>query len=138
MLGVSADPDADVPSFVVRLPYRESAARAARQHVEDLLAQVVHRPGRDADAALVIHELVVNALDHGEPDERHELEVSGRVDDGHLEVSVKDHGDQGLVIAWPFSPDRPRGRGLAMVAALSSSWTVDRSSGTRVTATLAL
>jgi anti-sigma regulatory factor (Ser/Thr protein kinase) len=106
--------------------------------VSDLLRRC--HPSEDliGDATLVVHELVVNGLVHGEPDEHDRIEVSGRIADGELVISVRDEGTRGTVAAQPFTDDRTHGRGLSMVGMLSSSWTVDRSAGTRVSARLPL
>jgi serine/threonine-protein kinase RsbW len=85
-----------------------------------------------------VHELVVNGLTHGAPDDDDRIEVRALVADGELVISVLDSGTEGTVAARPFTYDLVHGRGLAMVAALSRSWTVERSSGTRVSARLPL
>jgi anti-sigma regulatory factor (Ser/Thr protein kinase) len=125
-------------SFAVRLPYDVSAARTARRLVADLLSGFDPSPELVGDATLVVHELVINGLTHGAPDERDEIEVTGRVSGGQLVITVRDHGRDGEVAPRPFTPDQASGRGLSMVAMLSSSWTVDRSSGTCVSAWLRL
>lgn len=129
---------ATVSSFSVRLPYDASATSRARQLVAELLSRNGSSDELIGDATLVVHELVVNGLTHGAPDEDDRIEVSGTVADGELVISVLDHGVGGTVVARPFTQDRMHGRGLAMVAALSRSWQVDRSSGTRVSARLSL
>jgi hypothetical protein len=58
--------------------------------------------------------------------------------DGELVISVLDQGTHGTVAAQPFTDHRTHGRGLSMVGMLSSSWAVDRSAGTRVSARLTL
>jgi len=125
-------------AFLVRLPHDSTAAVQARELVADLLSQCLAHPPRDlvADAKLVVHELVLNAVSHGEPDDEGRIEVSGRVVEGELVISVLDRGTRGTVAPVPFTEHGPSGRGLSMVAALSSRWTVDRSSGTRVSAWL--
>jgi two-component sensor histidine kinase len=87
-----------------------------------------------ADAALVVNELVSNAVEHGAPDESGEILVAGTMDDGALLLSVLDEGSGGMFAAVPFTDDGGQGRGLSIVDALSTSWTIDRSGGTRVTA----
>jgi two-component sensor histidine kinase len=122
-------------SFTVRLPFDVRAAARARRLVLDLVA--CQRPSRSSfaeDAALVVDELVANALQHGAPDRDGEIEVSGQLVDRSLLLSVLDNGSAGTVAAQPFADDRDHGRGLSIVDALSTSWIVDRSHGTRVTA----
>lgn len=134
--------DVTATSFSAHLPYDASAAARARQLVSELVTRQLsdERPSDDLvdDAALVVHELVINGLTHGAPDEHNRIEVSGRVADDELVISVVDQGHRGTVAAKPFTNDRTHGRGLSIVAMLSSSWAVDRSSGTRVSARLAL
>ena len=123
--------------FSVSLPFRSEAARTARTMVGRLLA--AHRcPDRlIEDGRLVMHELVVNGITHGDPGERAEIEVACRVLDEHVLISVLDQGRTGTVAVRPASPHSSDGRGLAIVEALSDSWSVDRSDGTRVSAWLA-
>lgn len=77
--------------------------------------------GVDADAAvLCTSELVTNALLHGDPP--FDLEVS--VDRGRVRVAVFDHGAGIVAPRDPLSDTAATGRGLDIVAALSSSWDV--------------
>jgi serine/threonine-protein kinase RsbW len=125
--------------FTVRLPFDREAARTARELVDALLAQQQVRAEMRQDAALVVHELVINAVIHGAPVPDDGIEFAGRVDDsGALEVTVLDGGHSGAVAAKPPTADSPNGRGLAIVEALCASWTVDRSAGTRVSARLSV
>jgi anti-sigma regulatory factor (Ser/Thr protein kinase) len=130
--------DVTSTSFSARLAYDASAAAMARRLVSELLSRCHVSDELIGDATLVIHELVVNGLTHGAPDEHDRIEVSGRIADTELILSVLDHGTRGTVAAEPFTDHRTHGRGLSMVDVLSSSWTVDRSAGTRVSARLAL
>jgi len=95
-------------------------------------------PDLRQDAALIVHELVMNGVTHGRPDSQGEIELAWRVDGGQLEVSVLDCGTGGRVEVRNPDDESPNGRGLAIVAALSTSWWVDHAEGTRVTARLAL
>ena len=124
--------------FAVHLPYDETAAATARSLLRGLLVRHGVPDELVSDATLVLHELVVNGLIHGDPDERNQIEVSADIAGGRLVISVLDRGNRGTVAAHPFTEDRTRGRGLAMVEVLSDSWAVDRSSGTRVSAQLSL
>lgn len=135
---MTGNEDPQTAHFAVRLPYDATAAATARVMLGELLARHDVPAEVIDDATLVLHELVINGLIHGEPDERNQIEVSARLADGQLLVSVLDRGNDGTVRAQPFTDDHPNGRGLAMVEVLSDSWSVDRSAGTRVSARLSL
>ena len=132
----------DVPprhgGITVHLPFEQDAARTARELVDRLLADLSVGDEPRQDAALVVHELVINAVRHGKPDPQGRIEFSGSVVGGRLVVAVLDCGVHGRVAIRPPNQDSPSGRGLAIIAALSDSWSVDRSEGTRVSATLRL
>jgi anti-sigma regulatory factor (Ser/Thr protein kinase) len=87
--------------------------RAATQKwgVADDLAQ---------DAAMVITELVANAVDHA----RSESTLSVAVKRGTLCVAVRDARPGPVPRPAPIDPTAPRGRGLQMVDALTSAWGV--------------
>ncbi len=130
--------DVTSTSFAALLPYDGTAAARARGLVSDLLSRFHPSDELVGDATLVVHELVVNGLTHGRPDEHDRIEVTGRIADDELVISVLDQGTGGTVAAQPLDAHRTHGRGLAMVDMLSRSWTVDRSAGTRVSARLTL
>lgn len=123
--------------FAVTLPFGPDAARLARTMVGRLLTDHDCDNQLVEDGRLVAHELVMNGVRHGEPDDRTEIALSCRLLDAHVVISVVDQGQQGTVAAKPASPHRIDGRGLAIVEALSERWSVDRSGGTRVEAWLA-
>jgi anti-sigma regulatory factor (Ser/Thr protein kinase) len=126
-------------SFVARLPVDATSATTARHLVSQFLRTRIEPTDEQlADAALVVHELVINGVLHGAPDEENRIVVSGQIANGQLVISVLDCGTAGTVAAQPFTDHRTNGRGLAMVSVLSSTWTVDRSAGTRVSAWLPL
>lgn len=87
--------------------------RAATQEwgIDDDLAQ---------DAAMVITELVANAVDHA----RSESTLSVGVKRGTLCVAVRDARPCPVPRPAPIDPTAPRGRGLQMVDALTSAWGV--------------
>ncbi len=115
-----------------RLEHDSDAGSVARKLVLQLLAT---RPTTDElrhDAALVAYELVANAVMHGDPDADGTVELVCELEGDQLLVQVRDAGSQGTVEPNPLEPGN--GRGLAIVDALSSTWEVDRSEGTVVTA----
>ncbi len=111
--------------------------RTARTLVNDALV------ARDVDARvveianIVVGELVMNAVRHGEPDQDGTLEVSRRLEDQALRLSVRDAGRVDRLAAAMPGPASMGGGGLTMVERLCR-WSYDTSDGTRVTAELAL
>jgi anti-sigma regulatory factor (Ser/Thr protein kinase) len=131
----STRPTGSAASFEIDLPLGVQAPGRARDLVRALWTESgATSAGALADATLVVQELVSNALTHGEPNCNGDIEVSGWIDQGYVVVSVLDMGTTGTVAALPQAVDREHGRGLSIVAALSTSWSVDRTVGTRVTA----
>jgi len=100
------------------------AVPAARRFVRETLRswEVLGCDGLLADAELLTSELVTNAVLHAETPVR----VTCRADGGEVEVSVLDWLP-GCTIPGPGRPADAHwdaGRGLVMLAALSSSWGV--------------
>jgi anti-sigma regulatory factor (Ser/Thr protein kinase) len=103
----------------VRLPPTPVSVRAARGSVTSVLEQWQLADVADT-AALLVSELATNVLLHAHTD----FEVRTERRDGRVRVTVVD--------ASPRRPSRRRygldagtGRGLGLVATLSSSWGVD-------------
>ena len=90
------------------------------------------------DAALVAYELVANAVMHGHPDPDGTVELVCELVGDQLLVRVRDAGSQGAVEPIPLEPEAGNGRGLAIVDALPSSWSMDRSEGTVIRALVPL
>jgi anti-sigma regulatory factor (Ser/Thr protein kinase) len=118
------------------LPFEALSARRARRLLADYLVRAGAGAGLVQDAALVISELVTNSVDHGRPHPDDGIEVSWDLDPSRLRVSVHDGGSGGVPTAKQVEPHSSRGRGLAIVAALSAHWWVEQTDGTRVTAEL--
>ena len=118
------------------LPAGSSAARARR--LELVLPADPTAPGRarallnDAvedwdlddelhqDAAMVITELVANAVDHARTPSTLTLEFDAR----GLRIAVRDARPGRSLRALPVDPTAPRGRGLQMIEALAVAWGV--------------
>jgi anti-sigma regulatory factor (Ser/Thr protein kinase) len=103
------------------LPRRPVAVRHARALASDALAR---DPEPHDELALVITELVANAIRHGRG-RRMRLRMVTRA--GMVRVEVENR-------CWHTTPRRrllteskPNGRGLALVAAYSRSWGIDQS-----------
>ena len=76
------------------------------------------------DAALMVSELVTNALVHGRPGITLRLSFERNC----LVVAVGDRGE-GLVTCNAPEPEQSSGRGLVVVDALSTRWGVSRTRG---------
>ena len=125
-------------TFSQHLEYGSGAGSVARELVLDFLADQPTTDELRHNAALVAYELVANAVAHGRPDADGTIELRCEVDDSVLVVRVRDAGSRDAVAPRALEPEVGHGRGLAIVDALSSSWSVDRTHGTAVTARVPL
>ena len=109
-------------SSVLLLPFTAASVGVARRRlVSDLIDAGVYG-GAVTDAALVISELLSNALQHAGPLPDSAVRVAWQLDTDSVRISVSDGG----------GPTRPElgepgqyttgGRGLRIVARLSRSW----------------
>jgi anti-sigma regulatory factor (Ser/Thr protein kinase) len=73
-------------------------------------------------AALLVSELVANALEHAATD----IDVDVRRDKNFLRVEVSDGKTTGQLNAGDADPDNERGRGLFLVEQLAAEWGVQR------------
>ncbi|GAA1973602.1 ATP-binding protein [Catenulispora subtropica] len=102
----------------MRLAPGPSAPGRARRFLEDTCGRWTALDFV-ADAALVVSELVTNAVRHAGTEMRIALELR----DGTLTVSVHD-GGPGLPRVIPAAERRLGGRGLAIVVRLAEAWGV--------------
>ncbi len=121
-----------------RLEHDSGAGAVARELVLEFLAEQTTTDELRHNAALVAFELVANAVAHGRPYEDGTIELTCEVEDKALVVRVRDSGSHGPVEPRALKPEVGHGRGLAIVDALSASWTVDRTDGTVVVARVPL
>lgn len=128
-------------AFVARVPASTTSTRPLRT----LISEALHLAGADSelvdDATLVLHELVVNGIEHGVHDEDGTIEVTWHVADDRVELAVRDLGTTlSEAVANRAAATDPmesvRGRGLTIVEALSEAWGVEEADGTRVWARL--
>lgn len=94
-------------------------------------AQLVGHPCAD-DAEATASEFAANAVEHSESGAGGEFIVSVQVSDGGVRVDVTDAGSPQTVPHLVFRPDPAagdRGRGLRIVAELSSDWGYNLGSG---------
>ena len=117
----------------VVLPARASAVGLARTHVRrGLLARHVPEP-LVSDAQLVVSELMANAIRHARPLEGDTVRVAWRVNPSKAPEAPPDEVE--LAVTDGGAPWHPRveyppldadgGRGLGIVATLTSAWGVE-------------
>jgi len=102
-----------------------TAARSARQRAR-LACDGITSQELAHDVAVVVSELVTNAVRHGGGEVRLDL----RVDPGEVFVAVR---DAGRCFDWTQEDAHPgalNGRGLGIVAGLAASWGVRNVAGT--------
>lgn len=126
-----------IQASIVLLPYTPSSVSTARWHlVTDLRSAGVCAQSA-GDAALVVSELLSNAILHATPLPGRWIEVSWAVAGESVEVAVRDGG--GPTAPHPAYPSLSAvgGRGLTIVDQLASRWGVRSSEvGTTVWAVL--
>ena len=102
------------------LPATLTSVRRARRFVRVHCAEIGVSVDVCDEVLLLASELVTNAVLHGRSDVCVEVGVVGRA----LRVAVLDDNSR-RPAPVPQDPDALDGRGLALVAALASSWGVD-------------
>jgi anti-sigma regulatory factor (Ser/Thr protein kinase) len=109
-------------SSVLLLPFTaESVGVARRQLVSDLIEAGIY-DSTVTDAALVISELLSNALQHAEPLHDCGVRVTWQLDSDIVRVSVSDGGGRTRPELGEPTQYTTGGRGLRIVARLSRSW----------------
>jgi anti-sigma regulatory factor (Ser/Thr protein kinase) len=100
------------------LPAQTDAPARARALLEELLL-----PDRvRADAALLLSELVTNAVRHARQEETQPVRVTLQVRDGELRAEISDSGCSATLEPLEPDPTRPGGMGLMLVSQLASRW----------------
>jgi anti-sigma regulatory factor (Ser/Thr protein kinase) len=122
---------------VVMLPYAPASVSTARWQLSADLRDAGIAETAISDAALVVSELLSNAIRHASPLPDATVRVSWVLSDGWLEVAVEDGGATTRPRATHPSLSSLGGRGLAIVDHLSTNWGVETSKGTTVWAVLA-
>jgi len=100
----------------MHLPLLPSSAGWARERIATFLAEGGDTWDIDR-AALVVSELVANAVSHGAAPIRLHVEL-----DSMLRIEVEDGDRDGLVDMRSVETDAPDGRGLHIVDALADRW----------------
>ncbi|GAA5141979.1 hypothetical protein GCM10023340_04700 [Nocardioides marinquilinus] len=114
------------------------APATARAELEEPLRRHGCGDVQIRDALMVVSELVMNALVHGEGDDRGQVHLAWQVDpDCVVTVMVTDSGGSSVPHLEEPGAREGGGRGLRLVEALSDSWAVDTDGGrTTVTAVI--
>ena len=123
--GMSAPLDGPV---TLSIPFAPESAGRVREALESWLGHRGSAPHVVEDARLVASELVGNAVRHASPLGNGTVLVRWEAENSTLALSVADGGgstEPEKVEASPYDVD---GRGLAIVAALSSTWWVEHTS----------
>lgn len=111
-------------SRVVLLPYTAASVGAARKHVvADLRSAGIFEP-TETDAAIVVSELMTNALRHANPLPGAVIRVGWELATDHVEVEVSDGGGSTLPRLGEPEQSATSGRGLGIVEKLSRRWGV--------------
>ena len=109
-------------SSALLLPFTASSVGVARRHlVSDLIEAGVCAPAV-TDAALVISELLSNALRHAGPLPGSGIRVAWDLDADSVRISVSDGGGPSRPEFGEPTPTTTGGRGLRIVARLSRRW----------------
>jgi anti-sigma regulatory factor (Ser/Thr protein kinase) len=109
-------------SSVLLLPFTASSVGTARRRlVSDLIAADANDPAI-CDAALVLSELLSNALRHAVPLPGAKLRVAWRLDTDNVQLSVRDGGGKTRPALGEPTQATTGGRGLRIVQMLSRRW----------------
>ena len=106
------------------LPHAPTSAAVARRHVSAMLQRQGVSPDRCDDAALVVSELVGNALRHARPRPDGTLRVAWTLDGHRLRVEVTDGGAATKPEVRSSAQRRmaTSGRGLAIIDVIAEAW----------------
>jgi anti-sigma regulatory factor (Ser/Thr protein kinase) len=108
---------------VLAVAHEPASAALVRRSIADDLSGRGFAEGTIDDVLIAASELVGNAVRHAPPPWKRELEVSWELEPDAVVVRVLD-GSAELPMRPPAGVDEPRGRGLAIVAALARDWGV--------------
>ncbi|MDT4980697.1 MAG: hypothetical protein QOG07_2576 [Pseudonocardiales bacterium] len=110
---------------IVDLPASSRSAATARALVCAILPAWGLAPIAE-DAALVVSEMVANAVQHAPGSASHELEIVRRSRGVRIYIS---DGSPAVPVVAELSHSRPHGRGMRVIEELSSSWGSDEHHG---------
>ena len=134
--------DSPVPppeATTVPLPFEVASVTTARRLVSDELTRLDVARRVLEDANLVVGELVMNGVRHGQPTAEGTVVVAWWLPAADvLRFSVCDGGEVERLEPRMPDPLTPGGRGLAIVDRLCRAWTYDTAAGTRITVDIPL
>lgn len=107
---------------LLELPFEPASASAARRHIVHVLRVRGVESAACEDAALIVSELVGNALRHGRATRGGRVLVGWHFDDEGLRIEVTDGGGGRPEMQKGRNPWSQSGRGLAIVATLAERW----------------
>ena len=108
----------------IRMPFTAHGVPAQRHRLTRELEEHALPTDTAHDASLVLDELMTNALQHGAPLDDDSLEVCWGTWGDQVHLEVTDGGAPTVPVASSAPPSAIRGRGLGIVAALTTSWGV--------------
>ncbi|HEX9554662.1 MAG TPA: ATP-binding protein [Streptosporangiaceae bacterium] len=111
-------------SRVVHLPCAPASVAVARRALSEELRAVGVFDNAVRDAALVVSELLSNAILHAYPLPGERLQVAWAVDGSSVEVAVSDGGSATVPHTGHPAPSSVSGRGLSIVEHLCLTWGV--------------
>jgi anti-sigma regulatory factor (Ser/Thr protein kinase) len=109
-------------SSVLLLPFTASSVGVARRHLVSDLVEADVCAAAVTDAALVVSELLSNALRHAGPLPGTGIRVAWDLDPDSVRVSVSDGGGLTRPVLGTPTPTTTGGRGLRIVARLARRW----------------
>lgn len=109
-----------VHAFAV--PFHPSSVGLARSQLRAALGSAAPPAGLVEDAALVVSELVANAICHARPTRSDDVGVEVRLVGGRLHVAVTDGGSETVPELASAPDDSASGRGLFIVDSVSERW----------------
>ncbi len=111
-------------SSVVHLPCAPSSVAVARRALSEEMRAAGIYDHAVRDAALVVSELLSNAILHAYPLPGERLQVAWALNGASVEVAVSDGGSPTMPHAGHPAPSAMSGRGLSIVEHLSQTWGV--------------
>lgn len=106
------------------LPHTPASVAVARQRLSHDLRSRAAPESAVNDAALVVSELLGNALRHARPLPSGRVLVNWTMSDGQLQIAVSDGGSPTRPRRYGWSLSSVGGRGLEIVEHVASDWGV--------------